>query len=196
MLQKTVLYVSRITNLSDARYCAGMGVDMLGYVVDPAHDDYVSPEQYQEMVGWISGPGRVIEITAPALDLAKIVSSYVPDAIHIPLDLIHQYALPDMPLMIAIPFHNWQIGLARIQQLKHHISHVIITGFIDNDPPVAFMPMPEKKLLLSLESASGPLVTLLKKTNSDGFALRGSRELAPGLKDYEHLARVLEELEG
>ena len=196
MLQKTVLYVSRITNLSDARYCAGMGVDMLGYVVDPVHDDYVSPARYQEMVGWISGPGRVLEITAPALDLAKLVSEYLPDAIHIPLDLVHQYDLPELPLMVSIPFHNWQIGLARIQQLKYNISHVIITGFIDSEPPVTFKPLSGIKILLSLESDSGPLIPLLKKTKADGFALHGSRELAPGLKDYEHLARVLEELEG
>jgi phosphoribosylanthranilate isomerase len=196
MLQKTIVYVSRITNLSDARYCAGMGVDLLGYVVDPGHDDYVSQARYQEMVGWISGPGRVIEITTLSLDLTKLVSEYLPDAIHIPLDLVHQYKLPDLPLMVSIPFHNWQIGIARIQQLKHNIKHVIVTGFLDTESPVTFMPLAGTKILLSLESDSGPLAPLLKKTKADGFALHGSRELAPGLKDYEHLARVLEELEG
>lgn len=196
MLQKTFVYVSRITSLSDARYCAGMGVEMLGYVVDPAHDDYVSPVHYQEMVGWISGPARVIEITSPALDLKKLTLDYLPDAIHIPLELIHRYELPELPLIVSIPFHNWQIGFARIQQLRLNISRVVIAGFIDNEPAVTFMPLPGIKLLLSLESDYGPLLPLLKQTKADGFALRGSRELAPGLKDYAHLAAVLEELEG
>ncbi len=196
MLQKSFLYVSRITNLSDARYCAGMGVDMLGYVVDPAHDDYVSPQQYQEMVGWISGPARVIEITSPALDLPKLTAAYLPDAIHMPLDFVRLYEGSPLPLVVSIPFRNWQIGLARIQQLKRNISCVVITGFIDNDPPVTFMQLPGINILLSLESDPGPLLPLLRNTKADGFALHGSRELAPGLKDYEHLARVLEELEG
>ena len=31
---KTLIKVSNINNLSDARYCAGMGVEMLGFSMD------------------------------------------------------------------------------------------------------------------------------------------------------------------
>ena len=196
MSQKTIVYVSRITNLSDARYCAGMGVDMLGYVVDPGHEDYVSLSKYQEMVGWISGPGRVLEITSSAQDLHKLLSEYVPDTIHIPLDLVYQYDLPELPLMLSIPFQDWQTSLTRIQQLKRNVTHVIIYGFNNGTSPITFPSTPGIKILLSLEFDLGPLATMLQKTRADGFALRGSREISPGLIDYETLSRVLEELEG
>ena len=71
MQPSPIVYVSRITNLSDARYCAGMGAELLGYVIDPSHPDYVSPENYQQMVGWISGPARVLEIvSSESIDMA------------------------------------------------------------------------------------------------------------------------------
>ena len=191
MLQKPIVYVSRITNLSDARYCAGMGVDLLGYVVDPAHPDYVSPGRYQEMVGWISGPGRVTEITSDKLDLKQLVSEYLPDMLHLPAAYMEHYELPDLPLMIELVFSDWPAYRDKIRQ-ESKVTHVVMKGFSGS---TAFADPLDPKVLISLDTDPGPLMAFLQKTGGHGFALKGSREVAPGLKDYEHLSRVLEELE-
>ena len=55
MALKTFVKISAINNLSDARYCAGMGVDMLGFALEPTNPDSISPEKYTEIIGWLSG---------------------------------------------------------------------------------------------------------------------------------------------
>ncbi|MFM1835376.1 MAG: hypothetical protein RJA04_63, partial [Bacteroidota bacterium] len=47
---KTLVKVSAITNLSDARYCAGMGVDLLGFPLGK-----ISIDQFTEIRNWLAG---------------------------------------------------------------------------------------------------------------------------------------------
>ena len=64
---KTFVKVGSITNLSDARYCAGMMVDMLGFRSVEGQEGYIKPAQFQEIRGWISGP-LVISFVAALAD--------------------------------------------------------------------------------------------------------------------------------
>src|SRR5215218_4914417 len=111
MPEKPITYVRRVTNLSDARYCAGMGADMLGYVIDPGHVDYISPKLYQEMSGWVSGPRRVIEILTLASDLGGQLAHYSPDLIHVHFTLIEPGALPDLPIILECNFTECENAL-------------------------------------------------------------------------------------
>ena len=43
--------VRGINNLSDARYCAGMGADCLTFRLDPSWADHLTPEAVQELGG-------------------------------------------------------------------------------------------------------------------------------------------------
>jgi phosphoribosylanthranilate isomerase len=192
MSHKPLVYVSRITNLSDARYCAGMGVDMLGYRVDPDQEDYVNPAQYQEMVGWISGPKRVIEITSPGLDLAQLSKDYQPDMVHMPVSIIGKYTL-DIPLILEVPIVEWQHWMGELAKLASSVTHIVITGVLPHH--AQSLDTGTYSILISLDRYDGQLIPLLQKTHAAGFALRGSKELGPGLTDYEHLSRVLEELD-
>ena len=47
---KTTVYVSDINNLSDARYCAGMMVDYLGFNIDK-----IGIEEFREITQWVEG---------------------------------------------------------------------------------------------------------------------------------------------
>lgn len=49
------VYVAPCTNLSEARYCAGMGVQYIGIVIDEAQPNYLSPENFLEIKGWLVG---------------------------------------------------------------------------------------------------------------------------------------------
>ena len=52
----TKVKAANITNLSDARYCAGMGVDWIGFPLSQ-----VNPTVFSEITGWLSGPQWVVE---------------------------------------------------------------------------------------------------------------------------------------
>jgi phosphoribosylanthranilate isomerase len=194
MSQKPLIYVSRITNLSDARYCAGMGADMLGFSVDPSNPDYVNPIAYQEMVGWIVGPKRVIEITlSQPVELEKIIDQYKPELLHVTYSDIKSYA-SDLPAVLEISFKDW---LAHGDKLHLHginIEYVLLTEFPEGVTQEEIVKGPYP-VLLAIDKDTSDVTYMLDKTGGSGFALQGTREDAPGLKDYDHLSRILEELD-
>ena len=61
MALKVPVKVSGVSNLSDARYCAGMGVHWLGFSIKPDSPNYCSPEQFQEIASWVEGVSHVAE---------------------------------------------------------------------------------------------------------------------------------------
>ena len=67
---KTVVKISNVTNLSDARYCAGMGVEMLGFSIDEAAETYVDLKKFNDIRSWIAG----VQIVAAGRS--------VPDSVH------------------------------------------------------------------------------------------------------------------
>lgn len=48
-----------ITNLEDARFCAGAGADFLGFIQYPASPRYVDPEMAKQIIAWVYGPRPV-----------------------------------------------------------------------------------------------------------------------------------------
>jgi phosphoribosylanthranilate isomerase len=75
MSLKTKVKAGNITNLSDARYCAGMGVDWLSF---PA--EKVNPVKFKEITDWVTGPQFVLEAEA----LENSMSSFRLFSIHAP----------------------------------------------------------------------------------------------------------------
>lgn len=192
MQARPVVYVNRITNLSDARYCAGMGADLLGFIVDPDHPDYVSPESYREMIGWISGPKRVAETLVPAgCDPDAVAARYQPDYIHLPFSAIQQFVRLKIPLIAEVPFEKYETFMAEIDP-SLPLSFVVVIGMPDTIQSALRASPPT---LVGTEAPVGSSLDFLKRTGAQGFVLQGSRELSPGLKDYDSLSRLLEELD-
>ncbi|MFN7260236.1 MAG: hypothetical protein ACK5TU_10085, partial [Cyclobacteriaceae bacterium] len=58
MTLKTNVLVENICNLSEARYCSGMGVQLLACPV--AH---VNPTLFAAIKSWITGPSMILDIS-------------------------------------------------------------------------------------------------------------------------------------
>ena len=99
MQLKPLVKVSAITNLADARYCAGMDVAMMGFSLDHGSTRYVSPEQFEAITQWIEGVALVGELndTDPTM-VNNTLDQYTLDY----LQLNHPIALPDIK-ELAIP---------------------------------------------------------------------------------------------
>jgi phosphoribosylanthranilate isomerase len=196
MMKPPAIYVQRITNLSDARYCAGMGVNLLGFVVNPVDVDYVSPKLYQDMIGWISGPGRVAEWTGHStMDADEIISNYKPDFLHVDWIHIGKNKLPDLPLLVEVAFRDLSLCLNHLQEQRIEIAYLVVTD-IAREERYSSVPSSGYPVLLSIPEGLDSIAGILSMTGVQGLMLQGSRELAPGLKDYDHLSRILEALEG
>ena len=196
MALKTTVKVGKISNLSDARYCSGMGVELLGFCADQSNERYVSPEKFQEMRGWFSGPGIVAEVHGmrdPDL-LKDIRESYQPDFLEITLtDVTYLAGETGMPLLVGGSLHHIENNSALLTELGARLAYVII-------------PFESQVDGIKRLSSQFPVlveVSSLKELNQivdgglkiRGVSLAGGIEVRAGFKDYGALSEILEALE-
>lgn len=188
MALKAKVKVGNITNLSDARYCAGMGVDMLGFAVIAGSAFHLEHTLYQEIRGWISGPSYVAQLEGlkDAHSLAEIVEQYQPDYLEVDLqtlEIIKQVA--SLPLIVKIGAHGFSTE-EKLISVRKRIAFVEVERIEDI---VAGFPH-------IITTANPDLVdTYLRHADLSGISLSGSDEVRPGFKDYEALSEILEKLE-
>jgi phosphoribosylanthranilate isomerase len=188
---KTIVKVGNISNLSDARYCSGMGVDMLGIAVSPAHGAYLSPELYHEIRGWIAGPSIVAELYGmrEPQSIKQIIEAYVPDYLELDISQLNILSKDiTLPLIVKISQAN---DLNKLTIDKSQIAYVVLEeANVAESKSIGS----NFKVLIEL-SAVSTLQTIIDNYPIEGFALIGSPEIRPGFKDYGDLADVLEHLE-
>ncbi|HET6542957.1 MAG TPA: hypothetical protein VFG46_20870 [Chryseolinea sp.] len=177
---KTFVKVGCITNLSDARYCAGMGVDMLGFRAVEGQENYIKPSQFQEIRGWIAGPLVVAEVYGVKNPdaLMAIVENFKPDYLEMGLHELSQFSTLPLPLLLAAEEND------ALENLPVQPAYLI-----SKNPFKTSIPQ-----LVEVE-AKADLELLLDVGNVKGIALRGGTELKPGLKDYEAMNEILEFLD-
>lgn len=204
MALKTFVKVSTVNNLSDARYCAGMYVNWMGFNLEKHNPNYLSPEKFAEITEWLSG-----------LEYVGEFENSHPDTI---LETIKDYDIQYIQLREE----------AHVQMLLNTSYTIILKQVIkDNDELlhlIAIAPsLKENDVVLLLESdltsLSPELVgsirhlaqqtpvllgfgfnaktveEVLEQTGVKGIALNGGDEIKPGLKDFDDLADLLETLE-
>jgi phosphoribosylanthranilate isomerase len=184
---KLTVKVGSITNLSDARYCAGMNVPMLGFVTVPSRQNFIPPSQFQDIRGWISGPSIVAEAYGilSTKEYRDLLEAYRPDYIELSTAEI-PYVDDATPLILTVSNND---DLAKAKSVKN------VAYFLAKESWVVAIQqiMPEAHVLVAIEKADQ--VNHFINDTMMGIALTGSLEISPGLKDYDHLAEVLESLE-
>jgi phosphoribosylanthranilate isomerase len=194
MALKTLVKVGRISNLSDARYCAGMAVDMLGFRVIAGQDHYVSPELFKEIRGWFSGPAIVAEAYGieKSEDLPVLIQSYLPDFIELSLTDLLKIHSPYSTYILSTTYEELVAQEAVLAPYRIQISKVILPASTDRK---AIDELARNyKVLLQVDSNT-PDDVFINNASLKGIALQGSPEEKPGLKNYDQLADILEKLE-
>jgi phosphoribosylanthranilate isomerase len=200
----TLVKISNVTNLSDARYCTGMGVEWLGFSVDEEDVNYVSPKNFREIKSWLAGVRMIAETSKSTLEeILKTIEDYEVDGIQVSVKVsaselshvsgknvfirldIDEYTPDDiLAIMADNPAEIYVLESSTEQNLAEEWKQVIayagrtnkiLLGFGLDDPDTI------QSLLDSLELA--------------GLALKGSEEIRPGFKDFGGLMDILEALE-
>ena len=183
---KTLVKVGSITNLSDARYCAGVGVDMLGFNVVPNSDGYVSPSLYQDIRGWITGPAIVAEVySSTPLDLTHTLEQYAPAYIETSYE-----GFLSMKDAVSLPFIVAAESLSA-QQIK---SNAGVSYWIVSAQTADSLKDFAEKLIIRISSAD-QVSTILAREPKPGIALTGSTEIRAGFKDYDDLSSIFDLLD-
>jgi len=178
---KTLVKVGSLTNLSDARYCAGMDVQMLGFQAIPELPGHITPARFQEIRGWVSGPSIVAEVHGlkSSSQLDAIIEGYKPDYLELGLAELPYAAHVSLPLIVRLyPGESLDTVLRAAYAL------------IELNDNRAF-PVPSIVRVSTPEDAQAAY----DAQGVSGIALQGGEELSPGLKTYDSLAPILEMLE-
>ncbi len=194
MALKTSVKVGSISNLSDARYCSGMSVEMLGFCVVEGHDHYVSPEFFTEIRGWFSGPSIVAEAYGlqNATDLDKINNHYHPDYIEISVEELSKIQPGNGKYILSTSYEEILSQASVLALFKQQIQKIIIPA-TTRKKEIAELAL-QYSVLIRIDSASS-IDTIVNDPSITGIVLEGSPEDKPGLKNYEHLSAILELLE-
>jgi phosphoribosylanthranilate isomerase len=194
---KTLIKVSNINNLSDARYCAGMGVEMLGFSMDE-----LSFEKYKEMRGWLAGVKIVGETDLQ--DILKIIELnelYQPDYLQVSdFKNIAEIQKIGKPIILKVDFATANLP-ALFQTTKSSVEYFLIEnsddfGIIDEGVLSQLDTWSfQYPIILGFGIKESNANDLLEQTQLSGFALQGGNEIRPGFGDSEDLMNILEILE-
>jgi phosphoribosylanthranilate isomerase len=205
MALNTLTAVTEINNLSDARYCAGMGVDIIGFNLGHGQASPVSPEAVREISGWLAGvqiagafagtPAEEINELARqcALNLVILNASY----------LVDDLSKIDLPVILQVEIHKDSYEKELVQMLEiyqPHVQHFLITSpefqAIDDTNKQMLQDLSRSfPVLLGFGLEKENILEVLETLKPAGIALKGGHEIKPGLKSFDDLADILEMLE-
>jgi len=197
MALKTRVKVSHVTNLHDARYCAGMGVEIIGLPVDPQMPGYVPPPVFEEMAGWLSGLHYAGELqTVDNLELHNYNLQYLETSVPGHTDELKRYSLP-----VVLRMNLEQPGAAEVTDLMN-LYHEDVAFFLLEIPAswqehTRALQQICQQFTVFLGGAinSGNLEQLLQKCQPAGLELKPGKEIKTGLNDFDELANALELLD-
>lgn len=202
MALKTKVYISGINNLSDARYCAGMGVEFMGFNLKPESPEYITPEKFREITGWISGVYMVGEFgnSTPEV-IESIVTAIEIDYIEVsdPKSIAPLKNL-EIPLIFSIDislYNPAQLGIIlntykySVDYFILHASNAVDKEYWDKITEFAL----EYPLILTFNFDPENINYVLDTTRIAGIALNGGLEIKSGYKDFDELSSILEVIE-
>lgn len=201
MALSTFVKISNISNLSDARYCAGMMVDQLGFNLNQKDKEGIPFEKFLEIKDWVAG----VQIVGEFGDITKDEFLDVPG--DLPVDMIEISNLEVLELA-----KKWGKPISFKIDLFHHLHLNDLSDlFVDLNGEVDQVVIDSKSTQLleeiknEVNAFSGDLKfikafnvhldTLNQLDGFDGIQLKGTEEDQPGLKDYGEVMDILEALE-
>ena len=190
-MDKKKILVRNISNLSEARYCAGMLVDFISFELDKNEVNFIDLKKYSEIKRWINGikllgnsafltPNEIKELIKER-DLDGFIFDYSQ------IDLIE---LLDCKIKIAQIHINQLFTID--ENIKSKIDYIIIYGEKkDMDEDL----LREIQLTIPIFLGFNFENVTFNSENLSGFAFNGTIELKPGFSSYNMLMDALEYLD-
>lgn len=191
--------------MSDARYCAGMGVHVLGFDLESASAYYVDPNKYAAITGWLAGVQFAAEFDAYApRDIEKTLANYGR------LDYIqtsqpqHIAALQELgpPLIVRLDAARYGEDIVALADIMRDCREQVAYFLVENSSSRRVDLLNDllhlaKQYPILLGFGLNPkfVSALIHQHKLAGIALRGSEEIRPGYKNFDDLAAILEAIE-
>lgn len=205
MALKTFVKISSVNNLSDARYCSGMQVNLMGFNIEENNKNYTSSEKFREITAWLSGLEFVGEFEDSHPEKILTVIKDYPEMKHIQIrEEFHLGMLVNSGLGLIL-----KIQINKIEDLdeilkkapfysNNGVSLLLVSENLNLDKEVVDkikLLAASCQVLLGFGFSADNVLDLLEATGVKGIEMEGGEEIKPGLKDFDELAEILETLE-
>lgn len=197
------VYLRDVDNLSDARYAAGIGVNLIGFRLNPQDDSSLNAAQFKEISEWISGVQLVGEFgdSSPE-EVRDALSQFKVDYLMISDESqLHAFTQLDKPLILRMQVNA---------DTKHELASTLnyCSGSIDyfllesdqkdlDEDMVNFITKyaTQFPIILGYGVHMENAKTIVNQLKLKGISLKGGSEIRPGFKDFDEMADILEVLE-
>tara|TARA_R110001592_G_scaffold122816_4_gene329996 strand:+ start:2136 stop:2735 length:600 start_codon:yes stop_codon:yes gene_type:complete len=192
MALRTFVKVSGINNLSDARYCAGMEVDQLGFEIEEGASNYTDIQKLKEISEWLSGVEYVGEITSTGTAIKTLIEGYQLDAIQIEnIGQIREALETGLP--VSFLSHDVESVRKAWEASTQQLAYVLLDASEIEEG--VLMGLAKDIPMVLASGFDAETVTELAKSDLKGISIQGGNEIRPGYKDFDEMADILEALE-
>ncbi|HHG83990.1 MAG TPA: hypothetical protein ENJ82_04510 [Bacteroidetes bacterium] len=190
---KPKLKLNQISDLHDARYCAAVGIDLIGFELEPSNELHVTPKAVGVIMDWLSGPAAVgnFDTTSPEV-IQEMVAIAKLTWVSLPLGYPQGQAESIQAKLIfrgpAEPINAE--GIAHIINLSEQFADALFELRIDLQDESTWNQLKESQLLTRVIlhfSEPSPIYTLLEEKEQLPMAFSlGAFVVEPdGALDYE-----------
>ena len=195
MALKTFVKISGVNNLSDARYCAGMGVNQLGFNIEDKHPNYTDPQLFKELSDWVSGVDFVGEFDSLSAQgkVAEVISQYDLYAIQVSESSMIDEAC-ETGKEVIYSASSLADASSIASQFGDKIAYILLEDE-QAEPSSLEALASETELVIASGFSTDNLEDVLGAIQPKGIALKGGDEIRPGYKDFDQMADILEALD-
>ena len=199
MALKTFVKIANISSMSDARYCAGMGVDILGFNIDPSSKDRISENNFKEITDWVVGVEFAGEFHLAKMEEIKAaIRRYPIDVIETSeIDLVEQIGLLGKSIIFKVSIDTSE-EFNKLKSTLSYLDELVKIVIIKNSNQALTADLDEH---ITFYNGNIKLIKGYGVSPSDsiqrfpGLELEATKEEKPGLKDYGEVMDILEVLE-
>jgi phosphoribosylanthranilate isomerase len=181
------IIVKNISNLSEARYCAGMMVDFISFELDDFSENFLSLDKYFEIKNWLSGVKILGNSDSnDVLFLNSAIEERKLDGFIFNENQLDIFEEIDCEIKIL------EIGMEKYNNIFPKIKalpdYLLIHGEIDEEKIVS---TESPKCLIGFAASN----VKIKSEQISGYAFLGGKEIRPGYGVDKNLMEALEYLE-
>lgn len=182
--------INRVNNLSDARYCAGMGVEILGI------SNEVTVQEYMAITGWITGVDISLDIYKTDEAVFEIIETLKPSYIETSsLEVLSKLKETGVKVIYRVEAQDYDSIREKCVLASTYATHISVSNTQLSDEQLISL-CTQFSIILNVDGYSTPQIEdLCSKIVPAYIALNGGHEMAPGLKSFDEMAEVLEYLE-
>jgi phosphoribosylanthranilate isomerase len=190
----TKIKLSNITNLSDARYAAAVGIDYIGFCFDANDTNYIPPVKAKEIFEWTSGTIIVAEFGKQSINEIKDISELLSvDFIEIANSMLpNELANFQIPLVKKIDldtFNKTTLNkeIEAYKMICHSFHFFSSSGKDDFDKDTLKVLCENNLIVWGLPLDTANTKNIINSFKPFALNISGGNEEKPGIKDFDEM---------